>query len=269
MINQEEAMFLNQIGQYWNTRAQGYSNTINEQFEGEIYEYFNGYLRKCAPEGENIKCVDMGCGPGYFSILLAKMGYEVTAFDYSEGMLEKARENFAAKGVNPKTVQGDVQNPPFEDESVDYIVSRNLIWNLEQPEQAYKEWIRILKPGGRILIFDANHYLHYFDEEYDQARETIKQKRIQEECMKKENGVLTKIAVEGHKYMDGVNPKIIDDIARELPLSKEYRPQWDVNQMLRLGMDNINVSVSRRRVNEDDASKCVVGDFVLCVEKPM
>lgn len=157
-------MFLNQIGQYWNTRAQGYSNTINEQFEGEIYEYFNGYLRKCAPEGENIKCVDMGCGPGCFSILLSKMGYEVTAFDYSEGMLEKARENFAAKGVNPK---------------------------------------------------------------------------------------------------------IIDDIARELPLSKEYRPQWDVDQMLRLGMDNINVSVSRRRVNEDDASKCVVGDFVLCVEKPM
>lgn len=262
-------MFLDQIGQYWNTRAQGYSYTINEQFQGEIYEYFNSYLKKCAPEGENIKCVDMGCGPGYFSILLSQMGYEVTAFDYSEGMLEKARENFKAKGVNPKTVQGDVQNPPFEDESVDYIVSRNLIWNLEQPEQAYKEWIRILKPGGRILIFDANHYLHYFDEEYDQARETIRQKGIMEDSIKGENGVLTKIAIEGHKYMEGVNPKTIDDIARELPLSREYRPQWDVNQMIKLGMDNINVSVNRRLVNANDASRTIVGDFVLCVEKPM
>ena len=35
------------------------------------------------------------------------------------------------------------------------IVSRNLTWNLPHPEMAYKEWLRVLKKGGRLLNFDA------------------------------------------------------------------------------------------------------------------
>ena len=244
-------MFLNQIGEYWNSRAQGYSDTINEQFEGEVYTYYRKYLKNCAPKGEKLNCVDMGCGPGYFSILLSKMGHNVVAFDFSDGMLEKARENFKAMDVSPTIKQGDVQNPQFEDESIDYIVSRNLIWNLEEPQKAYKEWVRILKPGGRILIFDANHYLHYFDEDYKKAREAIKNKD------------------DRHEHMNGVDPTPINDIARELPLSKEHRPQWDINKMLSLGMDNLKVSVHRKNVDDNDNSKRIIGDFVLCAEKPV
>lgn len=44
-------------------------------------------------EKEELKVLDVGCGPGFFPIILAEAGYNVTAVDYTEEMLEKAREN--------------------------------------------------------------------------------------------------------------------------------------------------------------------------------
>lgn len=44
---------------------------------------------------------------------------------------------------------------PFKDGSFDLIVSRNVIWNLEYPEQALEEWERVLAPGGRMIYFEC------------------------------------------------------------------------------------------------------------------
>jgi ubiquinone/menaquinone biosynthesis C-methylase UbiE len=44
------------------------------------------------------------------------------------------------------------KNLPFADNSFNYIVFRLMVWNLEQMEEAYKAWLRILKPSGRILV---------------------------------------------------------------------------------------------------------------------
>ncbi|MEG1165841.1 MAG: class I SAM-dependent methyltransferase, partial [Oscillospiraceae bacterium] len=120
-------MYLKQIGTYWDTRAEGYSITIHEQFENGEDNFFRNMLRSCAPSGECLDCLDVGCGPGFFSILLSQLGHDVTAFDYSEGMLSQAKENFAEMDVEVKTAQGDAQNLPFRDNSFDYIVSRNLV----------------------------------------------------------------------------------------------------------------------------------------------
>lgn len=243
-------MYLNQIGQYWDTRAKGYSLTIHEQLKNPVCEDFRCLLRNSAPVGEVLSCLDIGCGPGFFSILLAREGYAVTAVDYSEGMLEQARRNFAEAGVEVATKQGDAQDLPFANGSFDYIVSRNLVWNLENPVDAYREWLRLLKPGGRLLVVDANHYLHYYDKDYLEARET---------------GVDAK----PHNCY-GVDATPINEIARELPLSREHRPEWDVTTLIALGMAQLNVQVSRRSFvdRESGEEKTVVADFVVCAEKP-
>ena len=44
----------------------------------------------------------------------------------------------------------------FEDSSFDIVISRNLTWNLPDPDKAYAEWTRILKSGGLLLNYDAN-----------------------------------------------------------------------------------------------------------------
>lgn len=56
-------------------------------------------------------------------------------------------------------MRGDVQNlENIQDGSFDVIVTRNLTWNLEEPQKAYQEWCRVLKKGGILLNFDAGWY---------------------------------------------------------------------------------------------------------------
>lgn len=102
-------------------------------------------------------------------MILSEAGYTVTAVDYTEEMLEKAKENlgkYTKYGLERVTLQRmDAQNLEFADETFDVVISRNLTWNLEKPEQAYQEWMRVLKPGGVLLNFDANWYGYLYDEE--------------------------------------------------------------------------------------------------------
>jgi ubiquinone/menaquinone biosynthesis C-methylase UbiE len=221
---------LGAIGNYWNTRAEGYSLSVNAELDGEEEAFWEGVLRQAAPiakDGENLRCLDVGCGPGFFSILLAEQGWNVTAVDYSEGMLEKARANFATRGVTVTPLRGDAQHLPFADGAFDFIVSRNLVWNLEEPRAAYGEWFRLLGPGGRLLVADANHYLSYYDEAYREAASGT-------------------IDADKHKYMLGVDPAPINEIARDLPLSRVRRPDWDVGACLAIGFNQVSVQVGRK-----------------------
>jgi len=243
-------MYLKQIASYWDSRAEGYSLSIHEQLGSDAGVYYRDKLKCCAPSGEALSCLDVGCGPGFFSILLAQAGHRVTAVDYSEGMLAQAQENFQQLGVTVETRRGDAQELPFQDGCFDYIVSRNLVWNLESPAEAYREWMRLLKPGGHLLVEDGNHYLYYFDEQYLEAR---------------------RAAAAGSTHpCYGVDPTPINEIARALPLSREHRPDWDIATLLKLGMNHLEVSVSRSPFTDPDSGeiKSVICDFLLCAEKP-
>ena len=145
---------LETIRSYWNTRADGYSKSVMEEMEDAQKEgtYWKILLDTYLPKGDNPKVLDLGCGPGFFTMLLGQKGCQMTAFDYSDKMLAQAKQNAASVGVTAEFVQGDAQNLPFEDETFDMIVTRNLTWNLEHPEKAYKEWLRVLKPTMTAII---------------------------------------------------------------------------------------------------------------------
>ena len=196
---------LEKIREYWNTRSVGYRQQIEKEREEHKDEFYKKYFRQI-PEGASV--LDIGCGPGFFSLLLASLGMNVTASDYAEEMLKKAKDLLNRSGFyNVEFCRADAQFLPFADASFDAVVSRNLVWNLEDPELAYKEWLRVLKPGGKLFIFDGNHYCYLYNEDYAS---------IQPKVNESSNHVLL-----------GVKTNVIDDIARELPLSRQIRPQWD------------------------------------------
>jgi ubiquinone/menaquinone biosynthesis C-methylase UbiE len=244
-------MELEKIGAYWNLRAEGYSLRINEQLQDDEKEFWLLLLQKHSPGKIGMNCLDIGCGPGFLSILLAQLGHSVTAIDYSENMLARAKQNFLNMGVAVDALQMDAQNLQFKNESFDYIVTRDLTWNLEYPEQAYAEWLRILRPGGHILIMDGNYYLHYYNEDYKEADEARDRTVSQ-------------------KYMLGVDSTPIDTIAKALPLSREIRPAWDIACFIDVGASSVNTDIVRSNFRSKDTGeeKMIIKSFAICVVKP-
>ena len=181
----------------------------------------------------NILFVSLGCDKNLVDSevmlgLLAEKGYHVTAVDYAEAMLEEARKNAGALAGNIQFYRMDAQSLGFLDESFDVIVTRNLTWNLENPIQAYREWKRVLKPGGVLLNYDANWYHHLFDEEKRRAYEEDRQK-------------VSAASLEDHYTCTDIDA--MEEIARRVPLSRAMRPQWDQYVLNELGFSEVAVSM--------------------------
>lgn len=114
-----------------------------------------GEIRKYRPEGV---MVDVGCGPGYLVATMAKSSsrLHVIGVDIAEEMVELATGNISALGLGERVEfrQGDIQELPFRDNSVDFVVSTLSLHHWSEPKQALEEIYRVLKPGGQLLIFD-------------------------------------------------------------------------------------------------------------------
>ena len=242
---------LDAIKQYWNLRAEGYSLQTKHELEEEQEACRADILLRYVDSDRSLSVLDLGCGPGLFSILLAQKGHQVTALDCTENMLERARKNAQNAGVDIRFVHADAQHLPFADENFDLIVTRNLTWNLEHPKRAYREWLRVLKIGGSLVNIDGNHYLYLFDKQY--AREHAQRKKDEKHPQ---------------EYMMGVDPSPINKIARSLPLSRRHRPQWDIDCLLNMGVSEIGTEVQRRSYSDAEGRKrSIVSHFVIFARK--
>lgn len=94
---------------------------------------------------------DIGCGSGLVSKDLLEMGYDVTGMDISEGMLENAR-----KIPGLKLQVGDIEHLPFADEAFDKIICLGVITYLPDETKALAELLRVLKPGGKLVLAVRN-----------------------------------------------------------------------------------------------------------------
>ncbi len=102
-----------------------------------------------------LKVLDVGCGTGAMGLLFAEMGHQVTGIDLSQAMLAKAREKAYAQKISIDLRTGDAEHLPFNDGSFDVVVNRHLVWTLPHPEIALREWHRVLKNGGVVLIIEG------------------------------------------------------------------------------------------------------------------
>lgn len=214
--------------EYWDFSAGGYSDINKEELDTDMRQVWLSLIEENRPQGEPLKILDAGCGPGFFSVLMAQCGHTVNAVDFSEDMLLNARENAAHYGVEEKITfeQMDVHALRFEDNTFDLILSRNITWTLQNPTQVYREWLRVLKPGGRFLNFDANWNRRYYDEGLQ---------RLMREDFAKLEQMGYRVTENTHRVSEE------NDWIMGLPLNHECRPVWDVKTLLGLGCTDVRV----------------------------
>lgn len=100
-----------------------------------------------------MRVLDVACGTGLVAAAAAKIlgGAEtITCLDPSEGMLTEARKKLAATFV-----QGRAEALPFADGSFDFLTMGYALRHVTTLEAAFREYHRVLKPGGKVLILEV------------------------------------------------------------------------------------------------------------------
>ena len=146
-----------QVAAHWGRRAAGFDadfgHSIRTTAERAAWDRI---LDLVVGGGRgSLDALDVGCGTGFLSLELARRGHRVTGIDFAPQMLAEARKKAAAQGVAVRFEEGDAEQLPFAEGSFDLVMTRHVLWTLPHPEQAIDEWIRVLRPGGRLAVMDS------------------------------------------------------------------------------------------------------------------
>ena len=111
-------------------------------------------VQAAAGDVEGLTVLDLGCGTGRHAHWLAEAGAQVTAIDFSEGMLEEARGKPGASSIDFQS--HDLHQPLPFDAQFDLVVSGLVMEHIRELRKLFGEVHRVLRPGGRF-IFSAMH----------------------------------------------------------------------------------------------------------------
>ena len=222
------------VKKYWTQRSHDFGTVRKNELENEMGQRWLHEIQRFLPEGRKLDILDVGTGTGFFAILLAEKGHRVEGIDLTPAMLEEARTLAKQRNLEITFQEMDAQKLDYPDEVFDVVISRNLTWTLPDPESAYAEWFRVLKPGGVLLNFDADYASH--------VRSHSTQNR--------------KVAPDspyGHVGMTDALQQENDAITLSMDIG-QARPEWDGEVLTRVGFQSCqtDTQVGKRLLGDLD-----------------
>ena len=227
-----------EIGQrvkdYWTQRSHDFGTVRKNELENEMGQRWLHEIERFLPEGRSLDILDVGTGTGFFAILLAEKGHRVEGIDLTPAMLEEARWIAKQRNLDITFREMDAQNLDYPNDSFDVVISRNLTWTLPDPESAYAEWFRVLKPGGVLLNFDAAYAAH------------VRSHSVQ-------NRKVAPDSPYGHVGMTDALQQENDAITLSMDIG-QARPEWDGEVLTRVGFQSCqtDTQVGKRLLGELD-----------------
>ena len=200
---------------YWSQRVEKFSALRCREMDSEKYGRWLDELTRRLPAGRKLNILDIGTGTGFFAFLLAQRGHTVTGIDLTPSMVAEAERMAELLHISVDFRVMDAEEPDFPAHSFDAIVTRKLTWTLPHLSLAYRRWHALLKPGGRLINFDA-----------DYCREDVP------------------ASLPARHAHQGIGTALMEEYARmkeTLRPMQNPRPQWDVNLLADADFDNISV----------------------------
>lgn len=127
--------------------AKSYDRTNDLLSFGQDRIWRKKVLKEVDPKPGQV-VLDLAAGTGSSSIVFLKPGVRVIASDFSNGMLEVGRQ----RHPELEFVFADAMKLPFENNSMDAVTISFGLRNVEKPKVALQEMLRVLKPGGKVVI---------------------------------------------------------------------------------------------------------------------
>lgn len=143
------------ITAYWDAAAQDFDDEPDHGLRAAGTRaawagVLNGWLPSAPAD-----VLDVGCGTGSLSELIAEAGHRVTGVDLSPRMIEQARAKLTAAGLAGRFLVGDAAVPPTGDARFDVLLCRHLVWTLPDPQAALNEWAGRIRPGGLLVLIEG------------------------------------------------------------------------------------------------------------------
>lgn len=128
---------------------------INDPFfaRQESFKLLHARLGECLRPDSGGKVLELGCGPGKYIPILVALGYEVTAVDPIE-YPSWAKLRLLSKATLKSQVYAE--KLPFSDASFDHVVCLGTLLYVDSPDEALSEILRVLKPGGSLVLRTVN-----------------------------------------------------------------------------------------------------------------
>ncbi|WP_336515559.1 class I SAM-dependent methyltransferase [Pollutibacter soli] len=145
-----------EAGEYWNRNANVWTKLAREGYD--VYrDHVNtpGFFR-FLPDVSGKTGLDIGCGEGYNTRILASKAKAVDAIDISPMFIGFAKEQELAEPLGIRYAVASATQLPFPDQHFDFIVSQMCMMDLPEPDKALAEAFRVLKPGG-FFQFSITH----------------------------------------------------------------------------------------------------------------
>ncbi len=142
-----------------------YFDKVSSQWDDMRKSFFSESVREKAFSVAGIQAgkiaADIGAGTGFMTEGLIRERLHVIAVDQSNAMLDEMRKRFSeVDGIEYRL--GESEKLPIPDGSVDYAFANMYLHHVEFPLKAIKEMMRILKPGGKLVITDMDTHTFEF-----------------------------------------------------------------------------------------------------------